>query len=53
MIEVRATITILAEDDAQADEVYAALHAVNRAWPDLPVIGITETLRVPFEGDRG
>jgi hypothetical protein len=45
MIEARATITIVARDDAEADAVYAALHAVNRRWPETPVVGITETSR--------
>lgn len=45
MIEVRAIVTILAADDAEADAVYAALHAVNRIYPDTPVVNITETER--------
>ena len=51
MIHVTATVTICAEDDAQADEVWAALHAVNRTWPETPIVNITETDRHrPTEG---
>lgn len=45
MIEVHATITIVATDDAEADAVYAALREAGQDWPNLPVLGITETYR--------
>ena len=45
MIEARATISILAADDEEADKVYKALHAINRLYPETPVIQISETSR--------
>ena len=45
MIEVRATLSILAADDEEADKVYKALHAINRLYPETPVIQISETSR--------
>ena len=45
MIEVRATLSILAADDEEADLVYRALDAINRAHPETPVVQVTETSR--------
>jgi hypothetical protein len=44
MIEVKATITIIAETDDEIDEVYRAIHPLDDGWPGR-VVRITELSR--------
>lgn len=45
MIQVLATLSIIAVDDAEADAVLKTLMSTTNSWPDTPVVQVNETSR--------